>query len=67
MLEEDRLRLEDLAERIAEIRLWTTDLDETSFLADAKTTAAATMNLMVIGETARRLTHAIQQQAPVER
>ena len=37
MLEEDRLRLEELATRIAQIQLWIAGLDEASFLSDPKT------------------------------
>ena len=64
MLEEDRLRLEELAIRLAEIQLWVDGLDEASFLSDPKTMAAVTMNLMVVGETARRVSHGVRKTEP---
>jgi len=64
MLEEDRLRLKEIALRVAEIQQWTGGLDEQTFLADPKSMAAVTMNIMVIGETARRLTHTVRDLEP---
>jgi uncharacterized protein with HEPN domain len=55
MPEEERLRLQAIAERIALVRSWTQTMEEPAFLADLKARDAVAMSLLIIGETARRL------------
>ena len=55
MPEEERLRLQAIAERIELVRSWTEDMAEPEFRADMKARDAVAMSLLIIGETARRL------------
>ena len=64
MLEEERLRLLAIAERIALVLSWTAGVDEAEFLADLKSRDAAAMSLLVIGETSRRLREETKARAP---
>ena len=64
MPEEERLRLLSIAERIALVRSWVADMAEAEFLADLKGRDAAAMSLMVIGETARRLSDDTKARTP---
>jgi uncharacterized protein with HEPN domain len=61
--EEERIRLQAIAERIDLVRGWTEPLDEAQFLADLKLRDAVAMSLLVIGETARRLSEETKQRA----
>jgi uncharacterized protein with HEPN domain len=64
MPEEERLRLQAIAERIELVRNWAEPLDEAAFLADLKLRDAVAMSLLVIGETARRLSEETKRRAP---
>jgi uncharacterized protein with HEPN domain len=64
MPEEEWLRLQAIAERIDLVRQWTDSLDEAEFLADLKLRDAVAMSLLVIGETARRLSEETKGRAP---
>ena len=54
MADEERLRLQLIAERIELVESWTSGLSEADFLSDLKLRDAVAMSLLVIGETARR-------------
>jgi uncharacterized protein with HEPN domain len=64
MPEEERLRLTAIAERIALVRAWTQGMGEVEFLADMQARDAVAMSLLIIGETARRLTDDTDKDAP---
>jgi uncharacterized protein with HEPN domain len=64
MPEEERLRLQAISERIDLVRQWTESLNEAEFLADLKLRDAVAMSLLVIGETARRLSEETKRRAP---
>jgi uncharacterized protein with HEPN domain len=55
MPEEERLRLEAIVERIALVRSWVAGMDEAAFLAHLMARDAVALSILVIGETARRL------------
>ena len=64
MLEADRLRLTDMAQRIDLIGSWVDGLDESAFMADLRTRDAVALNIQLIGETARRLNEDVKAKAP---
>lgn len=64
MLEADRLRLADMAQRIDLILGWASGLSEAGFMADLRTRDATALNIQLIGETARRLSDEIKAKAP---
>lgn len=64
MLEEERLRLQAIAERITLIRSWVGGMEEADFLANLMARDAVALSLLVIGETARRLSHETKARTP---
>ena len=64
MPEEDRIRLQTIVERIVLVRGWTKAMSEAEFMADLKLRDAVAMSLLVIGETARRLSEETKKLAP---
>jgi len=64
MPEEERLRLQAMAERIALVRSWAEEMNEAEFQADPMARDAIAMSLLVIGETARRVTDETKRRAP---
>ena len=64
MPEEERLRLQAIAERIDLVDGWTRGLSEAEFLSDLKLRDAVAMSLLVIGETARRMSEETRRRAP---
>ena len=64
MPEEERLRLQAVAERIDLVEGWTAGLSEAEFLSDLKLRDAVAMSLLVIGETVRRIGEETRRRAP---
>jgi uncharacterized protein with HEPN domain len=64
MLEEDRLRLGEIVARCDFILGWTEESDEAGFVLDIMRRDAVAMSLLVIGETARRLSDDVKALAP---
>ena len=64
MPDEDRLRLEAILERIALVRSWVVAKTEPAFVADLMARDAVALSLLVIGETARRLSEDVRARAP---
>ncbi|MFZ4071075.1 MAG: DUF86 domain-containing protein [Caulobacterales bacterium] len=60
MLEEDRLRLTEIAARCALIEGWVEESEESAFQTDQMRRDAIAMSLLVIGETARRLSDTVK-------
>ena len=56
--------LVEIETAISEIRSFTVGMDEGAFVASALTCSATAMQLIVNGEAARRLSHAVQDEAP---
>ena len=64
MPEEERLRLKAITERIALVNSWVEAMTEAEFLSDLMVRDAAAMSLLVLGETARRLSDDTRRQSP---
>ena len=64
MPDDERLRLQVIAERIARVRSWVEEMDEAQFLIDFMVRDAVAMSLLVIGETSRRLLDSTKTLAP---
>jgi uncharacterized protein with HEPN domain len=64
MPDRDAARLLEIATSVDYIDSFVTGLDEATFLADSRTSAAVAMYLIVIGESARALSDATQNEAP---
>lgn len=56
--------LVEIEDAISNISAFTSGLDQQTFVADVRTCAATAMFLVVIGEAARRLPAAVQDEAP---
>jgi uncharacterized protein with HEPN domain len=57
-------RVVDILDAIAEIQMFTTDMDFASFQRDAKTQRAVELNFIIIGETAAQIPDEIEEQNP---
>ncbi len=64
MPEEERLRLETIAERIALVTAWVEAMTEAEFVSDLMVRDAAAMSLLIVGETARRLSEDTKRRSP---
>lgn len=64
MLDADRIRLADMAQRIDLILGWLHGVDEAAFMADIRTRDAVALNIQLLGETARRMSDEIKGKAP---
>lgn len=64
MLEADRIRLADMAQRIDLILGWIAGIDEAAFMADIRTRDAIALNIQLLGETARRMSEDVKARAP---
>lgn len=64
MPEPERLRLQLILDRVDLIRSWTAHIDEATFLADVMRRDAVALSLLVIGETAVRLSEATRARSP---
>ncbi|MBY0565364.1 MAG: DUF86 domain-containing protein [Hyphomonadaceae bacterium] len=64
MPDADTAWLVEVEDAIGKIKTFTRGYDEARFLADERTCAATAMYLLVIGEAARRLSFATQNEAP---
>lgn len=64
MLEEERLRLQAIADRIRLLQGWTEGLAEAEFVADVMLRDASALSLMVIGETAKRVLDSTKRRSP---
>jgi uncharacterized protein with HEPN domain len=60
----DAAWLVEIQSAIDMINSFCAGIDRAAFVADARTSAAVAMYLLVIGEAARRLPNAVQQEAP---
>jgi len=54
----------DILDAIAEIQMFTTDMDFASFQRDAKTQRAVELNFIIIGEAAAQIPDEIEEQNP---
>ena len=57
-------RVVDILDAIAEIQMFTTDMDFASFQRDAKTQRAVELNFIIIGEAAAQIPDEIEEQNP---
>lgn len=57
----DRARWQDIAKACEEVLTWTAGKSEQEYLADIQLCAATAMNLLIIGEAARRLSEEAKQ------
>ena len=64
MPEEERLRIEAIADRVRLLQSWTEGLTEGEFMANVMLRDACALSLMVIGETARRVLESTKQISP---
>lgn len=60
MLDADRIRLADMAQRIDLILGWLHGVDEAAFMADIRTRDAVALNIQLLGETARRMSEEVK-------
>ena len=63
-LDPDSAWLVEIQSAVSMISTFCAGMDQAGFVADARTSAAVAMYLLVIGESSRRLTVAAQQEAP---
>lgn len=64
MLEADRIRLADMAQRVDLILSWVGGFDETAFMTDIRTRDAVALNIQLLGETARRMSEGVKAKGP---
>jgi uncharacterized protein with HEPN domain len=64
MPEEERLRLETIRDRIALVNSWLAEMNEAAFISHLMARDAVALSILVIGETARRLSEQTKQATP---
>jgi uncharacterized protein with HEPN domain len=64
MPEDERLRLEAIRDRISLINSWVAEMNEADFVSHLMARDAVALSILVIGETARRLSDITRSAAP---
>lgn len=64
-MKDDRVYLEQILECIKNIRDFTAGTDSAAFLRDRKTQSAVILQLALIGELAKRVSHAVKSEIDV--